>query len=176
MSLGYERGVDTVTEPTRPAPIRRRPRPRVHRPNEDRVVMIDIDGVLADLSAHAGVLADEDIDPAQRWREFFAHVPDAAVLAGGHDLAWAVHGLGYTIVYSTTRPAYALAATRQWLPDQDFPEGRAVLGRPASELLPPHTAGLANQTRSRQGSDQPAPGMAARLRRRRPGRCSTPDR
>lgn len=95
--------------------------------------MIDIDGVLADLSAHAGVLADEDIDPAQRWREFFAHVPDAAVLAGGHDLAWAVHGLGYTIVYSTTRPAYALPATRAWLTDQDFPKGRAVLGRPASE-------------------------------------------
>ncbi|OZD85280.1 hypothetical protein CH260_20245 [Rhodococcus sp. 05-2256-B2] len=105
----------------------------MHRPNEDRVVMIDIDGVLADLSAHAGVLADEEIDPAQRWREFFAHVPEAAVLAGGHDLAWAVHGLGYTIVYSTTRPAYALPATRAWLTDQDFPDRRAVLGRPASE-------------------------------------------
>ncbi|MEV8236966.1 hypothetical protein AB0P23_17135 [Rhodococcus sp. NPDC077669] len=95
--------------------------------------MIDIDGVLADMSAHDSVLADEAIDPAQRWREFFAHVPDAAVLAGGHDLAWALHGLGFTIVYSTTRPAYALPATRAWLPEQDFPGGRAVLGRPASE-------------------------------------------
>ena len=89
--------------------------------------MIDIDGVLADLSAHDSVLTDDEIDPAQRWREFFAHVPEAAVLAGGHD------GLGYTIVYSTTRPSYALPATRAWLTDQDFPDSRAVLGRPASE-------------------------------------------
>lgn len=41
--------------------------------------MIDIDGVLADMSAHDSVLTDNEIDPAQRWREFFAHVPDAAV-------------------------------------------------------------------------------------------------
>lgn len=95
--------------------------------------MIDIDGVLADLSAHDSVLTDDEIDPAQRWREFFAHVPEAAVLAGGHDLAWAVHGLGYTIVYSTTRPSYALPATRAWLTDQDFPDSRAVLAdRPPS--------------------------------------------
>lgn len=95
--------------------------------------MIDIDGVLADMSAYDSALTARDIDPAQRWRDFFAHVADAAVLAGGHDLAWAVHGLGYTIVYSTTRPSYALPATKQWLTDRDFPESRAVLGRPASE-------------------------------------------
>ncbi|MDJ0362212.1 hypothetical protein [Rhodococcus sp. H29-C3] len=96
--------------------------------------MIDIDGVLADLSAHEAILAEEEIPPAQRWREFFAHIPDAAVLGSGHDLAWAVDGLGYTIVYSTTRPAYALGATRTWIADQDFPMGRALLGRPASEF------------------------------------------
>lgn len=96
--------------------------------------MIDIDGVLADLSAHEAVLADEELPPAQRWREFFAHIPEAAVLGSGHDLAWAVDGLGYTVVYSTTRPSYAHGSTRSWLAQQDFPVGRALLCRPASEF------------------------------------------
>ncbi|WP_125458620.1 hypothetical protein [Rhodococcus sp. 1168] len=95
--------------------------------------MIDIDGVLADLSAHEAILTDEEIPPAQRWREFFAHIPDAAVLATGHDLACAIDSLGYTLVYSSTRPSYTHAATRLWLAEQDFPTGRALLIRPTSE-------------------------------------------
>ena len=96
--------------------------------------MIDIDGVLADLSAYSAVLADEQTPPAQRWREFFAHIPEARVLSSGRDLTWALDGLGYTVVYSTTRPSYAHAPTRSWLADRDFPVGRALLCRPASEF------------------------------------------
>lgn len=95
--------------------------------------MLDVDGVLADLSAYNAVLVDEQIPPAQRWRDFFAHIPDAAVLSSGQDLAWALDGLGFTIVYSTTRPSYAHAPTRSWLAE-DFPAGRALLCRPASEF------------------------------------------
>ncbi len=103
--------------------------------------MIDIDGVLADLSPHDEVLRDADIPAVQRWREFFAHIPDAAVIEAGHDLASAIESLGYTLVYSTTRPAYTRAATRLWLADRDFPAGRALLTRPTTEFAQhPQTA------------------------------------
>lgn len=129
--------MDTTIGATRPASTTRgRLRRPVHRPNEDRVVLIDVDGVLADLSAYETVLADKETPSAERWRTFFDHVPDALVLDIGYDVAWAIDGLGYTVVYSTTRPAYALGSTRTWLADHGLPEGRALLGRSAFETNP----------------------------------------
>lgn len=54
-------------------------RPRV-KPGDDRVVIIDIDGVLADLNAYESMLAVDERPTEQRWEEFFAHIPDAAVI------------------------------------------------------------------------------------------------
>lgn len=37
--------------------------------------MIDVDGVLTDLSAHEAILVDEETPQGQRWHEFLAHIP-----------------------------------------------------------------------------------------------------
>ena len=104
-------------------------RPRV-KAGDDRVVIIDIDGVLADLSAYESLLAVDERPAEQRWEEFFAHIPDAAVIDTGYDLAWAIASLGYTIVYSTTRPRYTRDASGLWLTTKDFPTGKALFTRP----------------------------------------------
>jgi hypothetical protein len=104
-------------------------RPQV-KAGDDRVVIIDIDGVLADLNAYESLLAVDERPAEQRWEEFFAHIPDAAVIDTGYDLAWAIDGLGYTIVYSTTRPRYTRDASGLWLTDKDFPTGKALFTRP----------------------------------------------
>lgn len=127
-------GVQSAPRPT--TTPRTRPRKPRLKPGDDRVVLIDIDGVLADLNAYQSILAadersaDERAAADQRWEEFFAHIPDATVIDTGYDLAWAIDSLGYTIVYSTTRPPYARDATRLWLTTHHFPAGKAVLTRP----------------------------------------------
>jgi hypothetical protein len=107
-----------------------KPRRPWAKPGDDRVVIIDIDGVLADLSAYESLLAIDERPAEQRWEEFFAHIPDAAVIDTGYDLAWAIAGLGYTIVYSTTRPHYTRDSSRLWLTTKDFPTGKAMFTRP----------------------------------------------
>jgi hypothetical protein len=57
------------------------------------------------------------------WQTFFDHLADAAVLADGRDLVAATATLGFTAVYSTTRPTFTVPVTRQWLADHDFPTG-----------------------------------------------------
>lgn len=104
-----------------------------NHPDDDRIVMFDIDGGLADLSEFEQLLTRDDVAVPQRWQEFFAHIPDAAVLDDGRELAWAIAGLGYTILYSTTRPAYTCTPTRTWLGVHDFPIARALLTRPHIE-------------------------------------------
>lgn len=85
---------------------------------------------MADLSAYESLLAVDERPAEQRWEEFFAHIPDAAVIDTGYDLAWAIAGLGYTIVYSTTRPPYTRDASGLWLTTKDFPTGKAMFTRP----------------------------------------------
>ncbi|MDJ0362297.1 hypothetical protein [Rhodococcus sp. H29-C3] len=160
--------VDSTKAPSR-APTMPRTTPRGkhsrNRPGDDRLVMIDIDGVLADLTPFEAELRRDDIAVIQRWREFFAHIPDATVLGSGHDLAWGIVGLGYTLVYSSTRPAYTHAATRLGLAEQDFPPGRALLMRPVSEqpgqpqpaaaIKRSHARAVTNKTGSSNLSGQP---------------------
>jgi hypothetical protein len=96
-------------------------------PGDDRVVLLDVDGVVADMSMFEHELARP---AAARWPASFSHLADAEVNASGFDLAWAVEGLGFTLVYSTTRPDYTHTGTRAWLTDHDLPAGRALLCRP----------------------------------------------
>ncbi|WP_128645095.1 hypothetical protein [Rhodococcus sp. BS-15] len=104
-----------------------------NHPADDRVVILDIDGVLADLTEFEHLLTRADVAIQQRWRDFFDHIPDAKVLDDGRELAWAIAGLGHTLLYSTTRPAYTRTPTRAWLGVHDFPIARALLARPHVE-------------------------------------------
>ncbi|MDJ0419849.1 LNS2 domain-containing protein [Rhodococcus opacus] len=48
------------------------------------------------------------------------------MIESGFDLAWAIEGLGFTLVYSTNRPDYTHTGTRRWLTEHDLPTGRAL--------------------------------------------------
>jgi hypothetical protein len=50
------------------------------------------------------------------------------VIEVGRELVAAVDALGFTAIYSTTRPDFTTLATRRWLSDHDFPPG-AVFSR-----------------------------------------------
>lgn len=83
------------------------------------VVMFDVDGGLADMSAFEHFVADRP----RRWAQFFNHAPQAAVVERGRHLVLITAALGYTVLYSTTRPAWAGPLTRGWLADHEFPAG-----------------------------------------------------
>ncbi|MHA4855025.1 MULTISPECIES: HAD family acid phosphatase [unclassified Rhodococcus (in: high G+C Gram-positive bacteria)] len=97
----------------------------------ERVVMFDLDGGLADLSEFAEYLTVGDAggNRRQAWQRFFEHVGQAAVIEPGRDLVEAVAALGFVVVYSTTRPVSSAAQTRIWLSRNGFPSGRALLCR-----------------------------------------------
>ena len=70
----------------------------------ERVVMFDIDGGLADLSAFTHLLTgDSDGSRRQAWQRFFDHVGQAAVIEPGRDLVEAVAGLGLVVVGRSPR-------------------------------------------------------------------------
>ncbi|WP_037203476.1 hypothetical protein [Rhodococcus opacus] len=103
----------------------------------ERVVMFDIDGGLADLSAFTHLLTgDSDGSRRQAWQRFFDHVGKAAVIEPGRDLVEAVAGLGLVVVYSTTRPVSCAEQTRMWLGGNGFPPGRALLCRSRGDVRP----------------------------------------
>lgn len=83
------------------------------------VVVFDVDGGLADLSAFESILNTQP----KPWAQFFKHAPQAAVVESGHRLVQMTATLGYTVLYSTTRPPWVGPATRAWLTEHDFPGG-----------------------------------------------------
>ncbi|WP_236603745.1 hypothetical protein [Rhodococcus sp. WAY2] len=96
----------------------------------ERVVIFDLDGGLADLSAFAHLLTGGwEGSRRQAWQRFFEHVGQAAVIEPNRDLVEAVAGLGFVPVYSTTRPISCAGQTRRWLGENGFPPGRALLCR-----------------------------------------------
>ncbi|MDT2006780.1 hypothetical protein FXW78_23380 [Rhodococcus opacus] len=102
----------------------------------ERVVMFDIDGGVADLSAFAHLLTVGDWAGSRRqaWQRFFEHVGQAAVVEPGRDVVEAVAGLGFVVVYSTTRPVSYAEQTRLWLGENGFPPGRALLCRSRGDV------------------------------------------
>ncbi|MDV7246722.1 MULTISPECIES: hypothetical protein [Rhodococcus] len=97
----------------------------------ERVVMFDVDGGVADMSAFAHLLTDGDWGGSRRhaWGRFFEHAAQAAVIEPGRDVVEAVAGLGFVVVYSTTRPDTCAGQTRMWLRENGFPPARALLCR-----------------------------------------------
>jgi hypothetical protein len=97
----------------------------------ERVVMFDIDGGMADMSAFAYLVADDESGGSRRegWQRFFEHVGQAAVIEPGRDLVEAVAGMGFVVVYSTTRPVSYAEPTRMWLRENGFAPARALLCR-----------------------------------------------
>ncbi|GAF45424.1 hypothetical protein RW1_021_00150 [Rhodococcus wratislaviensis NBRC 100605] len=102
----------------------------------ERVVMFDIDGGLADLSVFTHLLTVDDSAGSRRqaWQRFFDQVGHATVVEPGRDVVEAVAGLGFVVVYSTTRPVSCAVQTRLWLGENGFPPGRALLCRSRGDV------------------------------------------
>jgi hypothetical protein len=68
------------------------------------------------------------------WQRFFDQVRHATVVEPGRDVVEAVAGLGFVVVYSTTRPVSCAVQTRLWLDENGFPPGRALLCRSRGDV------------------------------------------
>lgn len=90
------------------------------QPHSPRVVL-DVDGVLADLSAWTPILTDPDIPETSRWKTFFSHIHEAPLIDAGARLVAALVELDQPIYYSTTRPGWLTTPTRQWLVNKGLP-------------------------------------------------------
>ena len=99
-----------MTEMSAPLPQSRSPR-----------VVLDVDGVLADLSAWEPILTDQDIPESSRWKTFFSHVHEAPLIDAGARLVAALLDLDYRICYSATRPGWLTTPTRQWIVEKGLP-------------------------------------------------------
>ncbi|MFF5992885.1 LNS2 domain-containing protein [Prauserella flavalba] len=100
------------------------------------IVVFDIDGGLADMSAVADQFGPNPWGP-RAWNEFFARLDEAAVIEAGRALAAATAALGFTVLYSTTRPYFTTRATREWLAAHDFPRAAALFSRPSPDARTP---------------------------------------
>lgn len=99
--------------------------------NRQRLAVIDIDGVLADVRHRL-----HHLDGPQRdWDAFFRAAPDDAVLAGGRSAVERVLAEGLGLVYLTGRPERCRQATLDWLGRHDFPAA-PLLMRPDRDRRP----------------------------------------
>jgi hypothetical protein len=126
-------------------------------------VVFDIDGGLADMSPVTDRLGPKPWRQEAR-QEFFAGAGDAAVIEAGRELVAAVAALGFTTLYSTTRPDFTTRATRHWLSDYDFPPG-PVFSRPNKSADSARPGDQAAPLLDHRGSDPPR--VSRRVRRRR---------
>jgi hypothetical protein len=116
-----------------------RPWPHRHRTRPPEV-LIDVDGVVADMNPFAFEL--DEGDTKTRWSRFFHHLDKALLVEQGADLVRALHGLGVPIRYSTTRPGWTVRRTREWIRANDLPDGYLYArSRPAANT--PRTPGFA---------------------------------
>lgn len=88
-------------------------------PTMNAMVMLDVDGVLADMNAFEHLIATSP----KNWRAFFEHGHDAALVPAGAQLAATLQRLGFHLVYSTTRPPWCGVMTKEWIQAQQLPKG-----------------------------------------------------
>lgn len=86
------------------------------------IVVLDIDGVLADVRHRLHHLARRP----KNWDGFFAAAKDDLVLAVGAEFAKQAVAT-HAIVYLTGRPEHLRAPTQDWLDRQVLPTGRLVM-------------------------------------------------
>lgn len=95
-------------------------RPATRQENRD-LVLVDIDGLLADLSPWGHLVSGPP--PERDWPAFFAHIPHALPITEGLDLVRMLAADGFAILYSTTRTADCWTATIEWLRQHELPRG-----------------------------------------------------
>jgi len=103
----------------------REPAERQGQPNLPRVVVFDVDGVLADVRHRLKHVERKPKD----WPAFFAAMPGDAPLPEGIALAQRHAAAGDAIVYLTGRNEAYRRTTLAWFAQHGLPEGRLVMRR-----------------------------------------------
>jgi hypothetical protein len=85
-------------------------------------VVLDLDGLLIDMSPFQSVLEE---DQPRRWQRFFDRTCDAAAIARGVDLVHQLTRLDWGYSISSTRPAWGVWQAQRWLTQRgDIPAPR----------------------------------------------------
>jgi len=92
---------------------------------ETTAVVLDIDGVLADVRHRLHHLDRKPKD----WVGFFGHMKDDGLLAEGAALAQQFFGEGHRIFYVTGRPTEYSEVTKAWLDFHRLPPGELIMRR-----------------------------------------------
>ncbi|WP_433635569.1 hypothetical protein [Nocardia sp. CA-120079] len=113
------------------------------------VVVFDLlgrTGALADMSEFGHLLEDKQVRRMDRWKAFFAAIPQARVIEEHRDLVGYFAGLGYGIAYSSDCDISTIADSQEWLTRHGFPPGRVLARTPAGQS---HARGVLRAKHSR---------------------------
>lgn len=100
-------------------------------PEGAALAVLDIDGVLADVSHRLHHITG----PRRDWSAFFAEVDADGLLDAGARAAHEACGQGLRIVYLTGRPERCRSATQAWLDRMGLPDGPVHM-RPDQDRRP----------------------------------------
>ena len=92
--------------------------------SQNRVAVLDIDGVLADVRHRLAYVEQRPKD----WDSFFAAATNDSLLAEGLEVALDL-AERFTIVYLTGRPERCRTDTQAWLAKYGFPAGQLIMRR-----------------------------------------------
>jgi len=92
--------------------------------SQNRVAVLDIDGVLADVRHRLSYVEQRPKD----WDAFFAAAVNDSLLPEGLEVALDLADR-FTIVYLTGRPERCRADTKAWLDKYRFPAGQLIMRR-----------------------------------------------
>jgi len=83
--------------------------------------MVDLDGVLADMTPFEHILGQPREPSADKWREFFSNADHAPLIDAGRRLVTNICSAGYGYIVSTTRPHWTHRRTMRWIRAQPLP-------------------------------------------------------
>lgn len=102
--------------------LKDRPKPWFSAPRPGPTVMIDIDGVIANMDKFAHLIAAPNYADRD-WKSFHANFGNATLIRAGGKLVRELDAAGFTIAYTTTRLDQFLPATDRWIRANSLPPG-----------------------------------------------------
>lgn len=99
-----------------------RPKPWLDAPRPGPTVVVDIDGVVADMHNFEGLIAAPSYADRD-WKRFHTHFGEASLNRAGGKLVRALDSAGFTIAYSTTRLDQFNRTSDRWIRAKSLPPG-----------------------------------------------------
>ena len=99
-----------------------RPKPWLDAPRPGPTVVVDIDGVVADMHNFEGLIAAPSYADRD-WKRFHTHFGEASLNRAGGELVRALDSAGFTIAYSTTRLDQFNRTSDRWIRAKSLPPG-----------------------------------------------------